>query len=332
VPPLASVICNACQNVLIAHNTFAVSDEGLALIDGGTSVHVGTALASTRNVVWGNTFVPFPQSAYPIIKRPSTALIVTESYDRIYNNAFDAYDATLNATASSPGYVQDWWNATCQTGYRPLGSDRYPGTTVCEPLGYTQVVNGRSLSGSIIGSAFQGGNYWASYGDRANPYATLPYKAHRSDPSGPAYIGSTLPTFAGDYAPLIDSTVYRHAFTERGLPASSNPATFSVQIWTRSGSSILWTNSSATVATGGGCAKSLNCVTFYLPDGGYRFTVNSAVVGNTTFSGHPSHGKITVEGTAFGTTLIVFFPHAGTLSSDSSGPVAAAVSPPRNRA
>jgi|HubBroStandDraft_1064217.scaffolds.fasta_scaffold12235_2 thermopsin len=330
--PVYSVVCNDCQNTLVADNTFLVSNRGIEFIHGGTAPPGGVPAGTARNTVWGNTFLPAPMANYSGVRPPSVALVIRESYDRIYNNAFDAYDATLNATASSPGYVQDWWNATCQTGYRPLGSDRYPGTTVCEPLGYTQVVNGRSLSGSIIGSAFQGGNYWASYGDRANPYATLPYKAHRSDPSGPAYIGSTLPTFAGDYAPLIDSTVYRHAFTERGLPASSDPATFSVQIWTRSGSSILWTNSSATVATGGGCAKSLNCVTFYLPDGGYRFTVNSAVVGNTTFSGHPSHGKITVEGTAFGTTLIVFFPHAGPLISDSSGPVAAAVSPPRNRA
>jgi len=328
--PIYSVICNDCQNTLFAGNTFLVSNRGVEFIHGGTDPPAGVPPGTARNTIWGNTFVPSPDLNYSGVRAPSVALVVRESYDRIYNNAFDAYDATLNATASSPGYVQDWWNATCQPGYDPLGSRRYPGPTVCEPLSYSQVVNGMTLSGSIIGSSYQGGNYWASYGDNANPYANLPYKAHRDLLSGPAYIGSTLPSYAGDYAPLIDTTVYRHDFTERGLPASANPSTFSVEIWTKSGSTLLWENSSATVTLGGGCANSLDCVTFYLPDGGYRFVVSSAMIGTTTYTGHPSHGRITVEGTLFGSTLIVFYAHAGGEPVGGPGPAAAAVSPPRS--
>jgi thermopsin len=304
--PIYSVTFNDCQNTLVAGNTFDVSDRGIEFIHGGTAPPSGVAPGTARNTIWGNTFVPSPMPSYPGVRPPSVSLVVRESFDRIYNNAFDAFSATLNATASSPSYVSDWWNATCQPGYDPLGAKRYPGPTVCEPLSYSQVVNGRTLTGSIVGSSYQGGNYWASYGDGANPYANLPYTAHRFQLDGRAYIGSPHPSFGGDYAPLITETVYRHVFPERGLPASPNPTTFSVQVWTRTGSALLWENSSATATTGGGCAKELNCVAFYLPVGTYRFVVGPAVLGNSTYVAHPAHGKITVEGTLFGSTPIVF--------------------------
>jgi thermopsin len=323
--PIYAVVCNDCQNTLIAGNTFLLSDRGLEFLHGGRSSPVGVPAGTARNTVWGNTFVPAPMANYSGVRGPSVALAVYESYDRIYNNAFDAYNSTLNATVSAPLHSSDWWNATCQAGYDPLGAKSYPGPTVCEPLSYSQVVNGRTLTGSIVASSYQGGNYWATYGNLANPYGNLPYKADRFSPSGPAYIASPLSSFAGDYAPLVTEKVYRHTFTERGLPTSANPGTFSVSVWTKSGSELLWTSASATASKGGDCAKALNCVIFYLPDGVYRFSVASAEIANVTYNAHPSQGRITVEGTAIGSTRIVFLADGGGggAAAGSGGPIAA---------
>jgi thermopsin len=323
VPPLASVICNDCQNVLIAHNTFAVSDEGLALIDGGTSVHVGTALASTRNVVWRNTFVPFPQSAHPIIKRPSTALIVTESYDRIYNNAFDAVGPHLNATAYSPTADSNWWNVTCQPGYDPLLAAQYPGPTVCEPLSYATSVNGFTLTGSIVNSRFQGGNFWASYGNEPNPYGNIPFKAQSKSLTASPGIGSDTRSSAGDYAPLTNTTVYRSAWAERGLPDSKNVASFQVSIFAASGGGLLWYNSSATTAAPGGCQTGGNCVRFYLPNGSYQFHVAKLTLVNSTYRPHPGTGMFNVSGARGGTTSVKFRPVREVLSPQATGAVGA---------
>lgn len=309
--PITSVVFYDCQNILVAGNTFDVSDLGLELTHAGKGMPIGANLGDTRNVVWGNTFVPDPQPGYAGLATPSVSVTVGESFDRIYNNAFDAYSATLNATASSPGQFSNWWNATCVSGYSPLSGKSYPGVPVCEPLSYSETVNGFTLTGSIIGSQYQGGNYWASYGDIANPYGNLPYNAHRDKLSGPPGIGSTVPSFAGDYAPLITNTVYEHTFTETGLPASASPSTFSVEILTKSGHTVLWYNSSAT-ALGGGCRETVNCVRFYLPDGVYRFRVSTDMLDNHSYLPHPASGKFTVEGNLLGTTAIYFVRgHAG---------------------
>jgi thermopsin len=303
--PITSVVFNDCKNILVADNSFDVSDRGLEFTHGGQAAPVTANLGGTRNVIWGNTFTPYPQPAYGGVRPPSVSLYIHEGFDRIYDNAFDAYSASLNATASSPARFTNWWNATCQTGYNPLAQRSYPGPTVCEPLSYTQTVNGFSLTGSIIGTHYQGGNYWASYGNIANPYGNIPYTAHRYSLNGPARIGSTVSSFAGDYAPLITTTVYEHTFIETGLPASANPSTFSVQILGTPGKSVLWLNSSST-AHSGGCREDVNCVRFYLPDGNYRFHVSPAMILNATYSPHPGSSKFTVEGKFAGLTAIYF--------------------------
>jgi hypothetical protein len=300
-----SVICNLCKNVLIAGNSFEDSSGGVQFLNGGTGAPVGAALGHTRNVVWGNTFRPDLQPAFPGLQLPSAAIVASESFDRFYDNDFDAHGGLSSSVWSSPTYA-NWWNATCQAGYAPLTATSYPGPLVCEPLSYTQVVNGFSLTGSIVASHYQGGNFWAVYGNAENPYGALPFKDHLTDRTGPGQIGSTLPSFAGDYAPLITTTVYAHAYTEHGLPTSAHGNTFHVQIFAGKGSPVLWQGTSATTTGPANCAAGLNCVTFYLPDGAYQFQVTNATVAGKGYSPAPASGKFIVAGAGVTTTVITF--------------------------
>jgi thermopsin len=287
--PVAAVTFEDGQHDLVAKNTFAVSDEGLAFLGGATSVPAHGFSGNVRNIVWGNTFNPYPQSnSYGGLFEPSTALTIHENFDRIYNNAFHAVSASLVATVSSPAGYSDWWNVTCQSGYEPLASMSYPGPVACEPLSYSQVANGFTLTGSILPTHYQGGNAWAVYGNSENPYGTLPFRD--LGPYGPPGIGSTEQSFAGDYAPLITRTVYRVTFTETGLPSSDSPSAFQVQVTNLFPGRTAWTNESTTDVLSPSCGGGPVCVTFYVPIGVYEFQVSVDHVRGTTYLPDPAMG------------------------------------------
>lgn len=300
--PLASVVCADCRNDLFAGNSFAVSDQGLELMHGGNSTPPGAALPDTRNVVWGNTFLPDPQPQYTGLIPPSTALVVYESFDRVYNNAFEA-KGVYTATAASPARFTNWWNATCQPGYDPLAASSYPSKIVCEPLSYSQSMNGFTLTGSIIASHYQGGNFWAAYGNWANPYGNIPFTARSPDLASPGKIGSAAPSFGGDYAPLISTTAYKVTFEEHGLPPSSQPEAFLVRILNSTGEKVLWRNFTATTPTG---PHGRVALTFYVPNGTYQFQIGTATIAGTTYYPHPATGSFTVSGHAARAKVISF--------------------------
>ena len=298
-----SVVCNACHNDLIADNSFAVSDLGMEFINGGTTLPAGNALLNTRNVVWGNTFTPDHQPTYTGLIAPSTGLVIGsrsagESYDRVWNNAF-----YTNGTASASSASSDFWNVTCQSGYAPLSQPSYPGTPVCEPASYVTSYLGFSLSGSILGTSYQGGNFWFNYGNAANPYANIPYDARSLSISSSPAIGATVNPFRGDYAPLISYTVYQVTFTETGLPSSSSASAFSVLV--TNGVGYPWTNQTATSATPGGCAASTVCVNFYLPAGTYSFAGATGISG---YGANPATGSVIVTGPTAVFVTIAFLP------------------------
>ena len=292
--PVSAVVFQGGEHNLVANNTFDVSDQGLTF-SGSASVPNARAFPNgVRNIVWGNTFTPDPQSQmYTGVFSPSTALSVRESYDRVYNNAFDS-GGGFNAGVSSPTKYSNWWNVTCQAGYDPLSSTSYPGRTVCEPLSYSQVANGVDLTGSIVASHYQGGNYWAVYGDHANPYGVLPFKDERA--SGAVGIGSSQLSFAGDYAPLITTTVYRVVFTETGLPDSASAHAFHVRILNAQTGAVLWSNETATSTPAGGCGHPAAFVTFYVPRGTYQFEVSNFRFHGTTYLPSAASGYFSVPG------------------------------------
>jgi hypothetical protein len=296
-----SVVCNACHNDLFADNNFAVSDRGLEFINGGTTLPVGNALLNTRNVVWGNTFQPDPQPTYAGLITPSTGLTLSEGFDRVFNNAF-----YTNGTASASAADITWWNETCQVGYAPLTQSVYPGTTVCQPAALATNYLGFSLSGSIIGSAYQGGNFWFNYGNVANPYGNIPYTAHASSPSATGSIGSSTVVGAhGDYAPLITYSVYDPNFFETGISSNAGATSFEVRVFGGPGST--WFNDTATnVVTNPTCSGS-PCVVFYLPSGAYTYDGFSGLTGASAVAANPATGSFTISGAPYGTVTTFAF-------------------------
>ncbi len=277
----------------------------------------------TRNVVWGNTIAPYPQTSYTGLE-PFTAidsLTIAEAYDRVYNNAFTAISPTVNASANAAAADVTLWNATCVGGYHPLSSPTYPSAGGCEPLSYTKTLDGFAMSGSIINTAenFQGGNFWAIYGNEPNPYANIPVKVRTTSLTTPAAgeIAATTFGFAGDYAPLISTTVYDPTFTETGLTSSTTTTIFSVRIMAASGTPVLWLNTSLTSATPAGCSPTTICVNFYVPNGSYAYNVSDAFISPTHFAPTVAVGTFMVTGSpvaiavTFVTGQLVTFTESG---------------------
>jgi hypothetical protein len=187
---------------------------------------------------------------------------------------------------------------------------------VCEPLSYSQSMNGFSLTGSVIDSHYQGGNFWAAYGNWANPFGNIPFTARAPDLVSLGKIGTAVPSFRGDYAPLISSKVYKVAFAEHGLPASTKSTAFLVRILNAMGEKVLWRNFTATTPTGPHGQVEL---TFYVPDGTYQFQVGTATIASTPYYPHPSTGSFTVSGHHVPTRDILFTMHdAGTVKLSGS--------------
>lgn len=141
------------QHNLIAGNTFNLSGGGGLLLSGGGN-----------NTVWGNTFNwVFPTGwnfAIPFIY--DIGIEVAEPNDLIYNNNVEtpttAWTLTFNLYDFATLYVSesylDRWNITVQ-----------PAWQVHFAAGFPLI----PLVGSIVGTSWQGGNFWWDYG-ASNPY------------------------------------------------------------------------------------------------------------------------------------------------------------------
>jgi hypothetical protein len=296
---LYGVICNTCGNVVFAGNTFAVADEGVEFTGGGTSaaslpyLHPAVnpngfltqgapQLTNTRNVVWGNTFVPGPTPGFSGIYQPTRDIAVAESWDRIYNNEFNALasNSPTNLSISDTGTSISWWNATCVSGYAPLKQETYPGSPnpgngVCEPLSYSQSIDGIAMTGAIDGATYQGGNAWSDYGNEPNPYANIPFVARTTTETGTAGISAANVTRAGDYAPLITNSVSELTFKETGLPSSATATAFEMSIANSTGYGWFNETATSTVFPASVCAASTVCLNFYVPFGTYSWAASS---------------------------------------------------------
>lgn len=181
--PAALMILNS-TDYLIASNTFG---------NMGTSVLIYSEDNQESNgTIWGNHFYRdyVLDSTYAGSMLGSMApesLSVFSSGNLIYNNYFES---SLNV--KSP--LKNLYNTTSDAVF--TNDWNLPEKM---PLNYTTVVNGMNLTGSIVDSGYQGGNYW----DRDIPY--LPF-----DSNGGIAVG-------GDYYPLIPLT-YGATFVENGLP------------------------------------------------------------------------------------------------------------------
>lgn len=248
---------------LIANDTFyPASWSGLLLYNGGPFFDSDYGLVSSgggNNTIWGNHFAG----------NGTTGLTEAESNDLVYNNRFtDYYTAETisydlyTADGETYGYLYglspdyDRWNVS-----------RQPSTVVHFAPGFPLV----PLTGSIVGTDYQGGNSWWNYGvvfppndGPSSPYGELPYRDGYQIIDG------------GDYVPLTRTTLYASpVLLPDGLPPG---VAIPAEITWQNGTLLdVWTLGDATR-------------TVYLPNGTY-------IVGLTLPAGWVS--------SAAGETLIV---------------------------
>ncbi len=238
--PEGSVMFWNSTDNLVAGSTF--QDEGDAIVlYGGTS-----------NTIWGNSFYTATTSASDpadVLNSGNLTQAVNESEsgDLIYNNYVDVpfpaitptYDPLSCQIECEPATYLDTWNVSLQ------------------PASDVRVVDGVSLSGSILGLKTEGGNYWSNYGTQSDPYAVLPYNN-----GGNIAVG-------GDYLPLEPFALYSLVVTETGLPRGTS-----------------WS-----VTLGGITENSTtNTIVFADPAGAYGFQV-AEIHG---FTASPSRGSIEI--------------------------------------
>jgi thermopsin len=181
--PLASVMLWNSSHDLIAQNTF--DDMGVSVDQFG----------GRDNTFWGNNFsVYVPPCPYPeelLNYGDQAGLELFASGDLTYNNYF-----ALPLPAFTPGYnPTTYWGASFHDSWN----------VTPEPASAIRWVNGWPLSGSILGTAVQGGNFWSNYGTPSNPYGVFPYN------------DSGQITHGGDRAPLLPFALHEVIFTEKGL-------------------------------------------------------------------------------------------------------------------
>ncbi|WP_241761834.1 thermopsin [Thermoplasma acidophilum] len=162
--PDANVIMWNSTHDLIGSNTFYSMDSSL-LVFGGSN-----------NVVWGNYFLQSPITKTKEFEYINTngapfGVSMYSSGNLVYNNEFKVY-----ITAYSPDY-------SIYTGLPALYIDEW--NISLQPAFIAHSFNGFTLSGSIIGTFYQGGNYWWNFN------GTIPY-----NDNGLIYYG-------GDYVPLV---------------------------------------------------------------------------------------------------------------------------------
>jgi thermopsin len=245
--PLANVVIWGGSNDLVGDSTFV--SQGSSLVLAGVENPTGPS----GNVVWGNTFVnstALSPAMYPgdgASNGPPIAIFAFEGGDLIYNNyvatSITAYAPDANMFTGAPQLNLESWNLP-----------------MVEPAWATTWVNGYALSGTIVRSAWQGGNFWADY----VPGSPLPYDEYGFIQSG------------GDYFPL-PITAFEVTFTLSGLGHGYGY-----------GSSVEW---SVTV-NGVTQTTSSNLLVFYETPGAYSF---SAAVVHGSGSISPSTGTVTVS-------------------------------------
>jgi thermopsin len=173
------------------------------LVAGTTFLDQGNAIdlyGGSANTIWGNLFFPaLVAAAQPgdVLNYGTYTQAVNESEsgDLVYNNYF---------AVPFPAITPLFDPLSCQINCEPASYEDAWNVSI-EPAGAAQTILGTSLTGSIIDTWYQGGNFWTNYGNQSNPYGVLPY-----NDSGAIHPG-------GDFVPLVPFTLYDVTFVETGL-------------------------------------------------------------------------------------------------------------------
>ncbi len=162
--PVANILIWNSTKILVDSNVFNVMDSGIL------------AYNSPNITVWGNYLINAPQTYnstfYNATDIWGAPLGIAEysSGDTIYNNYFNveitAYSPNYSIYSGTSAVYMNHWNISKQPAY------------------IVHYFNGFTLSGSIIHTRYQGGNFWYNFN------GTIPYNDYG------------LIAYGGDYAPL----------------------------------------------------------------------------------------------------------------------------------
>ena len=185
--PAANVIFWDSTNFLVASNQFSTMGESLLVYNNNSGSGAGT--------IWGNHFSTDPitetQYAGGLLKGTDpVSILMMSSGNLVYNNYFGQGSSVVN-----PSYDQFAQANATYTNMWDLGQ-KYN-------LSYVNTVMGYNLTGSIVETSYQGGNYWESFD------GTIPYTD-----------GGNIAT-GGDYYPLVP-TKYTVTFNANGLPSGTS--------------------------------------------------------------------------------------------------------------
>ncbi|MEM0157279.1 MAG: thermopsin [Thermoplasmataceae archaeon] len=153
VPPVASLILWNTTHSLIERNSIESQGSGILIYNRNST--------ESDNYVWNNTFSNYPY-IYPgdYYGYAPIGLIVESSGNTVYNNAF---------TSTIPLVSISGTGANIYNGGNATYTDRFNITR--EISGKAVHFNGMSLSGSILNTSYQGGNYFYNYlGNGSMPY------------------------------------------------------------------------------------------------------------------------------------------------------------------
>ncbi|MGI0140240.1 MAG: thermopsin family protease, partial [Thermoplasmata archaeon] len=190
-----NVIVWNSSSFLFANDHFDTEAQALILYGG------------TGTTVWGSHFIQIspPASSHALVSfSQGIGVSEQENGDLLYNNYFtspttaETYPADLYSGA--PATYTDTWNVSVQAA-----------TNVHHSANWPQF----ALSGSILGTATQGGNFWWDYGlvqttyGTSNPFSTLPYSEN-----GAIVVG-------GDSAPLLASGFYSVTLVAGGIASGA---------------------------------------------------------------------------------------------------------------
>ena len=181
--PEGEVLFWGSSGNLVGGNSF--HDQGIAL----------TLYGGSGNTVWGNTILEGAVEPSFYGGNAAIGIVEWESGDLLYNNYL-----AVPVPAVTPTFDVASCQIVCEVA---VYADAW--NVSLEPASASQTVLGETLTGSILGTTYQGGNYWSNYGTPSNPFGGLPY-----NDSGAITVG-------GDYYPLYLTAISAVTFIEQGF-------------------------------------------------------------------------------------------------------------------
>lgn len=141
-------------NMIFWNSTHDLVSNNVFYSEGISIVFYNNNATDSKNLIWGNYFYqsPITQTTYASFLADALTpfgLVLYSGNNTIYNNYFD-----VQYPAYNPGYNVYWGVNTIYINHWNISK---------EPLNYTYHFNGIPLSGNVLNTGYQGGNFWYDF-------------------------------------------------------------------------------------------------------------------------------------------------------------------------